>query len=214
MLQLFDYLDSGNGYKVRLLLHQLGLPFEWFEADILAGETRQAPFLARNPIGRIPCLRLEDGRYLAESNAILFYLAQGTAYFPTDRFLQAQTLQWLFFEQYDHEPNIAVARFWLKHLEMSDQQRGLLPERQQKGYAALSVMEAHLAENSFFVGNRYSIADIALFAYTHVAAEGGFSLERLPGRSGLVGSCHPATRPCSDHLVSNERSLEAWPQPR
>lgn len=180
MLRLYDYHDSGNGYKVRLLLAQLGLPYEYVEKDIMKGETRTPEFLALNPNGRIPVLQLEDGAALAESNAILFYLAEGTPYLPADRLDRARVLQWLFFEQYSHEPYVAVARFLLRHTPPDDPRRDMLEQRQKGGYAALGVMEGHLAERPFFVAGRYSIADIALYAYTHVADQGGFELGSYP----------------------------------
>ena len=176
MLRLYDYLASGNAYKVRLLLHQLGIPFERVETDIVRGETRTPEFLARNPNGRIPTLELEDGTHLAESNAILFYIAEGTPFLPATRFERALVLQWLCFEQYSHEPNIATVRFWL-HTGLDDERRALLPTKRRLGHDALAVMDGHLRARSFFVGERYSIADIALFAYTHVAGEGGFELQ-------------------------------------
>jgi glutathione S-transferase len=180
MLRLYDYLDSGNGYKVRLLLTQLGVPFTLIEIDILKGESRTPEFLRKNPNGRIPVLELENGQFLAESNAILFYLAEGSPFLPTDRYERAQVLQWMFFEQYSHEPNIATSRFWLRHLEITSERRIALEQKRQLGYAALNVMEKHLAERSFFVGHRYTVADIALYAYTHVAHEGGFELSNYP----------------------------------
>ncbi len=181
MYRLYDYLSSGNGYKVRLLLTQLDIPFAWVELDILQGETRTPEFLAKNPNGRIPVLEIEPNQFLAESNAILFYLATGTEYWSGDRLQQAQVMQWLFFEQYSHEPNIATVRFWLSHLrQLDDWQKASLPKKQELGYAALRVMEQHLAHHLFFVGDRYSIADIALFAYTHVAEEGNFDLNGFP----------------------------------
>jgi glutathione S-transferase len=179
MLRLYDYLESGNAYKVRLLLTQLGLPFERIEMDILKGATRTPEFLAKNPNGRIPCLELEDGTFLWESNAIQFYLAEGTPFLPADRLERAQVLQWMFFEQYSHEPYIAVVRFW-HFAGMVEKNRAQLAERVERGYAALGVMESHLAKHDFFVGGRYSIADIALYAYTHVAEEGRFELGRFP----------------------------------
>jgi len=175
VLRLYDYLASGNAYKVRLLLHQLGIPFERVETDIVRGETRTPEFLARNPNGRIPTLELEDGTHLAESNAILFYLAEGTPFLPATRFERALVLQWMCFEQYSHEPNIATVRFWL-HTGLDDERRAMLPMKRRLGHDALAVMDGHLRARSFFVGERYSIADIALFAYTHVAEEGGFDL--------------------------------------
>jgi len=181
MLRLYDYSDSGNGYKVRLLLSMLGRPFDRIECDILKGETRTPAFLAKNPNGRIPVLETEDGQFLAESNAILFYLADGTGYLADDAFGRARTLQWLFFEQYSHEPNIATSRFWLKHTGIDDAKRAALADKRKAGHAALAVMDGHLAENAWFVGERFGIADIALYAYTHVADEGGFDLADYPG---------------------------------
>ena len=180
MLRLYDYLPSGNGYKIRLLLSRLGIPFTRIEMDILKGETRTPAFLARNPNGRIPVLELESGAHLAESNAILWYLADGTPYLPAERLARAQVLQWMFFEQYSHEPNIATSRFWLMHGELTAERRAGLAQRQPLGYAALAVMEQHLASRRFFVAEAHSIADIALYAYTHVAHEGGFDLDRFP----------------------------------
>ena len=180
MYRLYDYLPSGNGYKGRLLLTLLGLPFERVELDIDRAETRTAAYLAKNPNGRIPALELENGEVLAESNAILFYLADGTPYLPDDRWLRAQVLQWMFFEQYSHEPYVAVARYFLQHLEMTEARRVLLAEKQDKGRAALAVMEDHLAPRTYFVGERTTIADLALYAYTHVADEGGYDLEPYP----------------------------------
>ncbi len=187
MLRLYDFPDSGNGYKVRLLLNQLAIPFELIKLDIMKGETRTPEFLAKNPNGRIPTLELEDGSYLAESNAILFYLAEGTPFLPDDRSTRARALSWMFFEQYNHEPNIAVARYWLKHLAMDETRRAALAERQAKGRDALGVMEGHLTKQDFLAGGAYSIADIALYAYTHVAEEGGFDLEPYPAIGAWLG---------------------------
>ena len=174
-LRLYDTLESGNGYKVRLLLRQLGRPFERVELDILKGETRTPAYLAKNPNGRIPLLELEDGRCIAESNAIQWYLAEGTPFLPDGAFDRAFGLQWLFFEQYSHEPYVAVPRSWA-HAGLMDEKRDQLPEKYERGNAALRVMEDHLGAHAYFVGGRYSIADIALYAYTHVAGEGGFDL--------------------------------------
>ena len=179
MLKLYDYLESGNGYKVRLLLHQLGRPFERVELDIVAGESRTPEFLARNPNGRIPTLELEDGRCLSESNAIQWYLAAGTPFLPDGPFEQARVLQWMFFEQYSHEPYIAVVRFWV-HTGTAAEHAAELEERRARGYQALAVMEGHLSEHDFFAAGAYTIADIALYAYTHVAHEGGFELGDYP----------------------------------
>ena len=177
MLTLYDYMDSGNGYKCRLVLAHLGIPFKLVLCDILKGETRTPEFLAKNPNGRIPTLQLEDGTFLAESGAIIWYLADGTPLAPKDRKARAETLQWMFFEQYSHEPNIAVARFWKHYLpKLSPLQEMDLPNRMKGGYAALNIMEKQLARNEFFVGGSFGLADIALYAYTHVAHEGEFDL--------------------------------------
>ncbi|MBD2308600.1 glutathione S-transferase family protein [Chroococcidiopsis sp. FACHB-1243] len=180
MLKLYDFLPSGNGYKVRLLLTQLGIPFKRVEINILKGESRTPDFLTKNANGRIPILQLELGNFLAESNAILFYFSEDTEFLPADKLLRARVLQWLFFEQYSHEPNIATPRFWITELGKADEYREAIEQKRQAGYAALSVMEQHLTNQKFFVGDRYSIADISLFAYTHVADEGGFDLSQFP----------------------------------
>jgi glutathione S-transferase len=182
-MRLHDYLPSGNGYKVRLFMTQLGIPFERIEYNITKGETRTPEFLENvNANGRIPVLETETEEFLPESNAILFYLAEGTPFLPDDRFEKAQALRWMFFEQYSHEPNIAVARAWLHvfDTEMTEERRGALEVKQKLGYDALGVMEKHLEGRQFFVGGSYSVADIALYAYTHVADEGGFDLEDFP----------------------------------
>ena len=175
-MHLFDDLDSGNGYKVRLLLAQLGLDYRWTHLDVDKGTTHTPEFLKRNPNGRIPTLELDDGTNLPESNAILWYLAEGTSFVPGDRLGRAQALQWMFFEQYSHEPYVATPRYIVKHLPPEHARRAELPDRLAKGRAALAVMDQHLKARSFFVAERYSIADIALYAYTHVAHEGGHDL--------------------------------------
>jgi glutathione S-transferase len=180
MLRLYDYSDSGNGYKARLALAQLAIPHQLIEVDIDKGETRTPEFLAMNPNGRIPLLALDNGAYLAESNAILCYLAEGSALMPKDALDRALALQWLFFEQYNHEPNVATSRYWLRHGHLTPAREPLFAQKRLAGYAALAVMDKHLAARDFFVADRYSIADIALFAYTHVADQGGFALERFP----------------------------------
>jgi glutathione S-transferase len=180
MLRLYDYSDSGNGYKARLALAQLAIPHRVIEVDIDKGETRTPEFLAMNPNGRIPLLALDNGVYLAESNAILCYLAEGSALMPKDALDRALVLQWLFFEQYNHEPNVATSRYWLRHGLLTPAREPLFAQKRLAGYAALAVMEKHLAAQDFFVAGGYSIADIALFAYTHVADQGGFELERFP----------------------------------
>ena len=178
MVRLHDNLSSGNGYKVRLLLAQLGIPYERIEYDIDRGETRTPEFLGRiNANGRVPVLETERGEFLPESNAILCYLAQGTPFLPKEPLKTARILQWMFFEQYSHEPNVATPRFWSTHgVEMTEERRILLRQKRELGYAALGVMEGHLEGNEFFAGGRYTVADVALYAYTHVAHEGGFDL--------------------------------------
>ncbi len=179
MLTLYDYMDSGNGYKCRLVLAHLGIPFKLVECDILKGETRTPEFLKRNPNGRIPTLELENGSHIFESGAIIWYLAEGTTLAPKDRKARAETLQWMFFEQYSHEPYIAVARFWKHYLpKLSPLQEMDLPNRMKGGYAALDIMEKHLATRRFFVDETFGLADVALYAYTHVAHEGEFDLSK------------------------------------
>jgi glutathione S-transferase len=177
---LYDYLPSGNGYKVRLLLRLLGVPFERVEVDIVRGETRTEVFLRKSPEGRIPVLRLDDGTHLSESNAILCYLADGTAWLPSERLARAQALQWMFWEQYSHEPNIATVRHWLQHIGVPDEK--LHQRKRELGLKALSVMDRHLDGRPYFVGDRCTVADLALYAYTHVAEEGDFSLARVSDR--------------------------------
>ncbi len=177
-MKLYNVAYSGNSYKVRLLLSQLGIPCEIVEVDILKGESRSAEFLTINPNGHTPVLD-DNGFILAESNAILAYLARGTKFLPEERKSWALVLQWLFFEQYSHEPYIATSRFWLQHKPDSPERAALLASKRAGGWAALKVMEGHLSKHDFFVGD-YSIADIALFAYTHVSHEGGFPLDDFP----------------------------------
>ena len=177
---LYDYLDSGNGYKIRLLLAQLGRHYRWRELDIMHGGTRTPEFLRKNPNGRIPAIELEDGSCLAESDAILWYLAEGSPYAPNEALARAQVLQWMFFEQYSHEPYVATPRFIVKHLPADSPRQAELPKRLEQGRAALAVMEQHLAARQFFVAERYSIADVALYAYTHVAHEAHLDLAPYP----------------------------------
>jgi len=179
-LTLYDYLDSGNGYKIRLLLAQLSRPYAWHELDIMKGATRTPEFLRKNPNGRIPMIELEDGTCLAESNAILWYLAEGSTFLPSEPLPRAQVLQWMFFEQYSHEPYVATPRFILKHLPPDSARRAELPKRLEQGRAALKVMETQLQSRQFLVRGRYSIADIALYAYTHVAHEAQLDLAPYP----------------------------------
>jgi glutathione S-transferase len=187
MLRVYGDIHSGNCYKIKLLLTQLGRAHEWVHLDILKKETRTPEFLAKNPNGRIPVLELESGDLLAESNAILHYLAEGSPYLPADRLLHARVLQWMFFEQYSHEPYIATARYIVRYLGSPPHEAERLRQRMAPGYQALDVMEQHLAATPFFVGGGYSIADIALYAYTHVAHEGGFDLGAYPQVRAWLG---------------------------
>ncbi|WP_204105672.1 MULTISPECIES: glutathione S-transferase family protein [Spirulina sp. CCY15215] len=179
MFKLYQSQPSGNCYKIRLLLTQLDIPFEKIEIDIFQKESRTSAFLEKNLNGRVPVLETENRQFLPESNAVLYYLSDGTNFFPQDRFERAQVMQWLFFEQYSHEPYIATSRYWISLLGKPEEYRAQLEQKREPGYAALRVMEKHLGDRDFFVGNNYSIADIALFAYTHVADEGGFDLSEF-----------------------------------
>jgi glutathione S-transferase len=177
-MKLYDYLPSGNSYKVRWVMAQLGLSYTHIGVDIHKGETQTAAFKALNPAGQIPLLILDDGRTLAESNAIIRYLADGSCFVPSDPFDHAKMLQWQFWEQYRHEPAIAVARFICNYVP--EERGGELPGLRAKGRDALAVMEAHLVDRNWFVGNACSLADVSLYAYTHVAEEGGFTLSDYP----------------------------------
>jgi glutathione S-transferase len=183
-MRLYNVAYSGNSYKVRLLLAQLGIACEIIEVDILKGASRTPEFLKINPNGRTPVLD-DDGFVLAESNAILAYLARSTKFLPEDRQCWGHVFQWLFFEQYSHEPYIATSRFWLQHKPDTPERSAVLAARRDGGSAALKVMEEHLAKNVFFVRD-YTIADIALFAYTHVSHEGGFPLDDFPKIRGWI----------------------------
>ncbi len=180
MLTLYSMQLSGNSYKVRLLLARLGIPHRLVEVDILKGETRTPDFLAKNPDGHVPLLELEGGELLAESNAILVYLAEGTRYLPADRLARAETLRWMFFEQHSHEPAIAAARFWLHLVNGRELRANEIDQWMEQGYAALSLMERHLGRRNYFVGDQATVADLALYAHTHVAPEGEFDLSGFP----------------------------------
>lgn len=171
---------SGNCYKIKLMLHLLDRDYEWIPVDILRGESREEAFLKKNPNGKIPVLELDDGTCLWESNAILNFLAEGTEFLPSDARLRTQVLQWQFFEQYSHEPYIAVARFIKVYLGLPDDRLDEYAAKQLDGYRALDVMEQQLQRTPYLVGDDYSIADVALYAYTHVAEEGGFRLAEYP----------------------------------
>jgi len=183
-MKLYDYLPSGNSYKVRLLMSYIGVEYVHVPIDIHKGDTQDINFRAKNPVGQIPLLELRDGRFIAESNAILYFLAEGTPYFPMNAFDQAKCLQWMFFEQYKHEPSIAVARFICNYDK--DVRADELPKLRVKGRQALEIMDAHLSKNPWFVGGSPTIADIALYAYTHVASEGGFDIVAYPNVSAWL----------------------------
>ena len=179
-LRIYGDSRSGNCYKLKLLCAELGMDFDWQEVDILAGDTHTPEFLAMNANGKIPLLVLPDGRCLAESNAILCFLADGSEFFRGDAFARAEVLQWLFFEQYSHEPYIATSRFIIQYLGSPPDRQAELEQKKQGGYKALGVLEQQLEKSDYLTGNELSIADVALFAYTHVAAEGDFDLGNFP----------------------------------
>jgi glutathione S-transferase len=179
-IQFYGDSISGNCYKLQLVCLELGVDYVWHEMDILVGDTQTSKFLALNPNGKVPLMVLADGRILPESNAILSYLADGSALQGTDRYARANVLQWLFFEQYSHEPFIATSRFIAKYLNSPPERQADLVAKQPGGYKALAVMEGQLRAQDFIANNEYSIADIALYAYTHVAHEGGFELDNYP----------------------------------
>lgn len=180
-IRIYGDSISGNCYKIKLLCSELGIDYDWRELDILAGATRTADFLQKNPNGKIPLLELPDGRHLAESNAILCYLAEGTELSGTDRFERARVLQWMFFEQYSHEPYVATSRFIVRYLGNPPERQAELEQKRAGGERALGIMDSQLLRTPFMIGEKFTLADIALFAYTHVAEEGGFELGRWPG---------------------------------
>jgi len=174
-MRLYDYAGSANAYKVRLLLRQLGARYDLVPIEIFRGEGQTPEFLKKNPLGQVPVLELDDGRCIAQSNAILWHLARGTAFLPADPFAETEVLQWLFFEQYEVEPTLGSARYWLL-TGRAPQRKDELPRRLEAGRRALGVMDRALEGRPFFVGGRYSIADVALYAYTHVAGDTGIDL--------------------------------------
>jgi glutathione S-transferase len=196
MFKVYGDYRSGNCYKVKLMLHLLGRPYQWIDVDILKGETQSEAFLAKNPNGKIPVLELDDGTCLWESNAILNFLADDSNFLPSEPRLRTQVLQWQFFEQYSHEPYVAVARFIKLYQGMPEERREEHARCLKLGYKALKVMEQQLENTPYLVGENYSIADIALYAYTHVAEEGGFSLEAFP-----------ATRAWLERVASHPRHV-------
>jgi glutathione S-transferase len=180
MISVHGFSLSGNCHKVKLLLQQLGRDYRWVETDSAHGATRTPGYLAKNPNGKVPMLELDDGRILVESNAILCWLAEGTQFLPADPWQKAQALAWMFFEQYSHEPYIAVARFICGWTPIDSPRRADLPKLRERGHAALAVMERHLSAHDWFTGDDYGIADIALHAYTCVATHGGIALDAYP----------------------------------
>lgn len=192
-MKIYGDIQSGNCYKIKLLTSLLNIGHEWIHVDILAGQTRTGEFLSKNPNGKIPLLELDDERYLSESNAILNYLAHDSDYLPKDDFDKAKVLQWQFFEQYSHEPYIAVARFIAKYLNLPADRKAEYEAKQEGGHKALAVMESQLIKTPYLVGDRLTIADISLYGYTHVAHEGGFDLVGYPGIRGWLDkiSSHP-----------------------
>jgi glutathione S-transferase len=188
MFTLYSMQRSGNSYKVRLLLARLRIPFQLVEVDILQGESRTPEFLAMNPNGQVPLLEVAPGRYLAESNAILWYLAGRTELAPEDRMDRAEAIQWMFFEQHSLEPNIGAAWFWLKLIKGGrDLQRHALEDWMEEGYRSFAVMDNHLKTRSYFAADRFTIADIALYAYTHIAHECDFELDGFPNVRAWLG---------------------------
>ena len=180
MYKVFGDIFSGNCYKVKLLMQFLTIPHEWIAVDILAHQTHTDEFQQMNPNGRIPVVELTDSRYLWESNAILNYFAEGTNFLPQDAYQRAKVLQWQFFEQYSHEPYIATARYINKYLGLPKEREAEYHSKQAGGHKALTVMDTHLSHHQFFLGDQVTIADISLYAYTHVADEGGFDLSAYP----------------------------------
>lgn len=186
-MRIYGDKRSGNCYKLELLLSLLGKGCEWVDVDILKGETRTSAFLEKSPNGKIPILELDDGRVLSESNAIMHYLASNTPLLPSTPYTYARVLQWQFFEQYSHEPYIAVARYINLYLGLPDDKRAEFESKQAGGYRALEVMEKQLKQTPFLIGDTLSLADISLFAYTHVAHEGGFDLSAYPAIRNWIG---------------------------
>ena len=203
MLKLYDYLPSQNGFKIRLLLQHLGQPYQHVPIAIFQGESRTPEFLQKNPVGAIPVLEPEPGVYIAESNAILCYLAEGTAYLPSERLARARVMQWLFFEQYYVEPTIGTLRFWVLAGRVKANE-ALAAAKRSSGERALDALERHLGQHPFLANDRYSIADIAVFAYSHLAADAQFDLasrpafaswiERVKGQSATLPPIYPYTQ--------------------
>ncbi len=208
MLTLYGNLESGNVYKVRLLLAQLDIPHRRIDVNQVRNEPRSEAFRAVNPIGKVPALRLEDGRVLSESGAILFYLAQGSPFWPDNAWDQAQVLRWMFFEQYSHEPYIAVNRYLLRFSKDPGAAAQRTADNAVKGNQALETMERHLGDHEWFGADRYSVADIALYAYTHVAHEGGFDLATYPSVTAWLSRAR--ARPGHIGLMQETSTEPVW----
>lgn len=196
-MKIYGDLKSGNCYKLKLLCHLLQLEHEWVHIDILRDETHTPGFLLLNPNAKVPLLELNDGRTLSESNAILNYLASGSALLPQDSFALAKVLQWQFFEQYSHEPYIAVARFIASYLGLPEERRAEYNAKQPGGHRALQVMEQQLQQTEYLVGDQLSVADLSLYAYTHVAPEGGFELTNYPAIRAWLSRVESTPRYCA-----------------
>jgi glutathione S-transferase len=205
MLTVYGFSPSGNCHKLRMMLGHLGGEHLWIETDSAHGATRTPEYLAKNPNGRVPMIELDDGRILTESNAILFWLAEGTKYFSGDSWQRARTLAWMFFEQYSHEPYIAVARFICGWTPPDSPRRAELPKLRERGYQAIAVMEKHLGAEAWFSGADYGIADIALFAYTHCAHDAGFDLAGFPHVRSWLDRVHaqPGFVPMPPYAAEN-----------
>ncbi len=211
MITLHGYAASGNCHKPRLLLEQLGRAYRWVEVDSPGGATRSPAFLALNPNGKVPVLVRGNGAVLTESNAMLVWLAEGTPFLPQDAWQRAQALSWLFFEQYSHEPCIAVARFICGWTPLDSPRRTELPGLHARGHQALALMERHLSAAPWFTGPDYGIADIALFAYTHVARHGGFDLSAYPAVLDWLARVRatPGFRPMPEPASANAALIAA-----
>ncbi|NEP58602.1 MAG: glutathione S-transferase family protein, partial [Symploca sp. SIO2G7] len=179
MLRLYNFQYSGNCYKIRLLLNQLELAYEKIDVDIVKGESRTSEFIKKNINGKVPLLEIAPNKLLAESNAILFYLSENSQFLPDEPWERINVLRWMFFEQNSLEPSIGTVRYWITKLDNPDKYKEVIQQKREQGYAALEVIETHLTEHQFFVGERYTIADICLFGYTHVAEEGRFDLSKF-----------------------------------
>lgn len=212
MLRLYNFQDSGNSYKPRLLLTQLGREFERIDIDLVGGETQTARFRARNPLGQTPFIELDDGRMLAESNAILWHLAEGTPYFPEGSWTRAQALQWMSFEQYRIEPTIGTVRYWTQLLKVADQRRELAAQKLGVARTALGILDRHLAERPFIAGERYGIADISLYAYGHLVEEAGVNLGPYPAVARWFESVR--AQPKHIAITAEVGRVIPWPEAR